>query len=94
MPNGLWVPLLADVFGTLIGSIATITSALINRQPTLASILDSRIATLMQICEKTIGELRTEIAGLQEKIDIYERYYEGANGRDAAVPTPLAAPRE
>ena len=72
MPNGLWVPLLAGVFGTLIGSIATITAALINR-PTLASILDSRIVTLMQIYEKTIGELRMEIARLQEKIDIYER---------------------
>ena len=61
MPNGLWVPLLAGVFGTLIGSIATITAALINRQPTLASILNSRIVTLMQIYEKTIGELRMEI---------------------------------
>jgi phage shock protein A len=28
---------------------------------------------LMQIYEKTIGELRMEIARLQEKIDIYER---------------------
>ncbi len=41
MPTGFWVPLLAGVFGTLIGSIATITAALINRQPTPASILDS-----------------------------------------------------
>ncbi|MEI9914797.1 MAG: hypothetical protein WDN29_02130 [Methylovirgula sp.] len=56
------MPLLAGVFGTLIGSIATITAALINRQPTPASILDSRIVTLMQIYEKTIGELRIEIA--------------------------------
>ncbi len=73
MPTGFWVPLLSRRLRTLIGSIATITAALINRQPTPASILDSRIVTLMQIYEKTIGELRIEIARLQEKIDIYER---------------------
>ena len=73
MPNGIWLPLIAGLFGTLAGSIATILSAFINRQPTLASILDSRIATVMQIYERTIGELRTEICRLQEKIDIYEK---------------------
>ena len=73
MPNGIWLPLVAGLFGTLAGSLATILSALINRQPTLASILNSRIATVMQIYERTIGELRTEICRLQEKIDIYEK---------------------
>jgi len=73
MPDGIWLPLIAGLFGTLAGSIATILSAFINRQPTLASVLDSRIATVMQIYERTIGELRTEICRLQEKIDVYEK---------------------
>jgi hypothetical protein len=79
MPNGLWVPLLAGVFGTLIGSIATITAALINR-PTLASILDSRIVTLMQIYEKTIGELRMEIRPSPRK-DRYLRTHRDGTSR-------------
>jgi hypothetical protein len=73
MPDGVWLPLLAGLFGTLAGAIATILSALINRQPTLAAVLDSRIAIVMQIYERTIGELRTEICRLQEKIDVYEK---------------------
>jgi hypothetical protein len=73
MPDGIWLPLLAGLFGTLAGAIATILSAFINRQPTLAAVLDSRIAIVMQIYERTIGELRTEICRLQEKIDVYEK---------------------
>jgi peptidoglycan hydrolase CwlO-like protein len=71
--DGFWITFIAGLFGTLIGSIATIIAAMISRQPTLATVIDARIAVLMQIYEKTIGELRTEISRLEEKIDIYER---------------------
>jgi chromosome segregation ATPase len=47
--------------------------AIIGRQPTLAAVVDSRISVLMEIYEKTIGELRAEIARLEEKLDIYEK---------------------
>jgi hypothetical protein len=60
--DGFWITFIAGLFGTLIGSIATIIAAMISRQPTLATVIDARIAVLMQIYEKTIGELRTEIS--------------------------------
>jgi uncharacterized coiled-coil DUF342 family protein len=69
----LWITLVAGLFGTLVGSIVTIIAAIIGRQPTLAAVVDSRISVLMEIYAKTIGELRAEIARLEEKIDIYER---------------------
>lgn len=69
----LWITLFAGLFGTFVGSIATIVAAVIGRQPTLAAIVDSRIAVLMEVYERTIGELRAEIARLEEKISLYER---------------------
>jgi septal ring factor EnvC (AmiA/AmiB activator) len=69
----LWITLVAGLFGTLLGSTATIVAAVIGRQPTLAAIVDSRISVLMEIYEKTIGELRAEIARFEEKIGLYER---------------------
>jgi septal ring factor EnvC (AmiA/AmiB activator) len=71
--DGFWITFVAGLFGTLIGSIATIIAAMISRQPTLATVIDARIAVLMQIYEKKIGELRAEIGRLEEKIDVYER---------------------
>ena len=71
--DGFWITFVAGLFGTLIGSIATIIAAMISRQPTLATVIDARMAVLMQIYEKTIGELRAEIGMLEEKIDVYER---------------------
>lgn len=73
MFDGFWITFIAGLFGTLIGSLATIIAAMISRQPTLAAVIDARIAVLMQIYERTIGELRVEIVRLEEKIDIYER---------------------
>ncbi len=73
MLDGIWITLIAGLFGTLIGSIATIIAAMISRQPTLAAVVDARIAVLMEIYERTIDELRAEIVRLEEKIDVYER---------------------
>ncbi|MGP0060258.1 MAG: hypothetical protein ACLPID_13325 [Beijerinckiaceae bacterium] len=72
MFDGFWSTIAAGLCGTLIGASATIMSALINRQPRLAAIVDARIRVLLEIYEKTIGELRSEILKLEDKIDIYE----------------------
>jgi hypothetical protein len=69
----IWITLGAGLFGTLVGSVATIIAAVIGRQPTLAAVVDARISVLMEIYERTIGELRAEIVRLEAKIDIYER---------------------
>jgi hypothetical protein len=69
MLDEIWMTLVAGLFGTLIGSIATIIAAVIARQPTLAAVVDARISVLMEICERTIGELCAEIVRLEEKID-------------------------
>lgn len=73
MLDEIWMTLVAGLFGTLIGSIATIIAAVIGRQPTLAAVVDARISVLMEIYERTIDELRAEIVRLEEKIDLYER---------------------
>jgi septal ring factor EnvC (AmiA/AmiB activator) len=72
MLDEIWMTLVAGLFGTLIGSIATIIAAVIG-QPTLAAVVDARISVLMEIYERTIDELRAEIVRLEEKIDLYER---------------------
>jgi hypothetical protein len=59
----------AGVVGALIGAIATIIAAMISRQPTLTAVVDDRIRVLLEIYEKTIKELRCEIAQLENKVD-------------------------
>jgi hypothetical protein len=69
MSNSVWVPLSAGVVGALIGAIATIVAAMISRQPTLTAVVDDRIRVLFDIYERTIKELRGEIAQLECKVD-------------------------
>jgi hypothetical protein len=59
----------AGVVGALIGAIATIIAAMISRQPSLTAVVDDRIRVLLEIYEKTIRELRDEIAQLENKVD-------------------------
>jgi hypothetical protein len=63
------VTLSAGVVGALIGAIATIIAAMISRQPTLTAVVDDRIRVLLEIYERTIKELRCEIAQLENKVD-------------------------
>jgi gas vesicle protein len=60
----------AGIVGTLIGAIATILAAMISRQPTLTAVVDDRIRFLLEIYERTIRELRCEIAQLEDKVDV------------------------
>ncbi len=69
MSNSVWVTLSAGVVGALIGAIATIIAAMISRQPTLTAVVDDRIRVLLEIYERTIKELRCEIAQLENKVD-------------------------
>jgi hypothetical protein len=59
----------AGVVGALIGAVATIVAAMISRQPTLTAVVDDRIRVLLEIYERTIKELRGEIAQLENKVD-------------------------
>ncbi len=70
MPNSVWMTLSAGIVGTLIGAIATILAAMISRQPTLTAVVDDRIRFLLEIYERTIRELRCEIAQLEDKVDV------------------------
>lgn len=70
MSNSVWVPLSAGVFGALIGAVATIAAAMISRQPTLTAVVDERIRVLFDIYERTIKELRNEVAQLESKVDL------------------------
>lgn len=65
--------LVAGLCGTAFGAAATIMTALINRRPALAAVVDTRIRVLIEAYERTIGELRNEIAKLEAKIDVYEK---------------------
>jgi len=59
----------AGVVGALIGAMATIAAALISRQPALNAVVDGRIRVLLETYERTIKELRAEIAQLESKVD-------------------------
>jgi hypothetical protein len=59
----------AGMVGALIGAVATIIAAMISRQPTLTAVVDDRIRVLLEIYERTIKELRFEIAQLENKVD-------------------------
>ncbi len=69
MSNSVWMTLSAGVVGALIGAVATIVAAMISRQPTLTAVVDDRIRVLLEIYERTIKELRGEIAQLENKVD-------------------------
>ncbi len=69
MSNSVWITLSAGVVGALIGAAATIAAAMISRQPTLTAVVDDRIRVLLEHYEKTIRELRGEIAQLESKVD-------------------------
>lgn len=69
MSNSVWITLSAGVIGALIGAAATIAAAMISRQPTLTAVVDDRIRVLLEHYEKTIRELRGEIAQLESKVD-------------------------
>lgn len=69
MPNSIWMTLSAGVVGALIGAVATIIAAVISRQPTLTAVVDDRIRVLLEHYERTIKELRGEIAQLESKVD-------------------------
>jgi hypothetical protein len=69
VPNSVWITLSAGVVGALIGAVATIIAAVISRQPTLTAVVDDRIRVLLEHYEKTIRELRGEIAQLESKVD-------------------------
>jgi peptidoglycan hydrolase CwlO-like protein len=73
MFDTVWETIIAGLFGTLVGAMATVFAALINRKPSLAAVIDARIRVLIETYEKTIAELRGEIGNLEGKIDIYER---------------------
>jgi hypothetical protein len=49
--------------------VATIIAAVISRQPTLTAVVDDRIRVLLEHYERTIKELRGEIAQLESKVD-------------------------
>jgi len=66
----VWITLSAGVVGALIGAIATVLAAIISRQPTLTAVVDDRIRFLLEIYERTIKELRCEIAQLEDKVDV------------------------
>ena len=70
MSNSVWMTLSAGVVGALIGAVATVVAALISRQPTLTAVVDDRIRVLLEHYEKTIKELRGEIAQLESKVDV------------------------
>jgi hypothetical protein len=67
--SSVWTTLSAGVIGALIGAVATIVAAMISRQPTLTAVVDDRIRVLLEIYERTIKELRCEIAQLENKVD-------------------------
>jgi hypothetical protein len=67
--NSVWITLSAGVVGALIGAAATIVAAVISRQPTLTAVVDDRIRVLLEHYERTIKELRGEIAQLESKVD-------------------------
>ncbi|WP_020177039.1 hypothetical protein [Methyloferula stellata] len=69
MSNSVWITLSAGVVGALIGAAATIAAAMISRQPTLTAVVDDRIRVLLEHYERTIRELRGEIAQLESKVD-------------------------
>ncbi len=69
MSNSVWITLSAGVVGALIGAAGTIAAAMISRQPTLTSVVDDRIRVLLEHYERTIRELRGEIAQLESKVD-------------------------
>lgn len=73
MADGIGITIAVGLFGTLLGSVATIVVALIDRQPMLVAAIEARIGVLIEIYERTVGELRAEIGRLEDKIDIYER---------------------
>jgi hypothetical protein len=68
--NSVWITLSAGVVGALIGAVATIAAAMISRQPTLTAVVDDRIRVLLEHYERTIRELRGEIAQLESKVDV------------------------
>lgn len=70
MSNSVWITLSAGVVGALIGAVATIAAAMISRQPTLTAVVDDRIRVLLEHYERTIRELRGEIAQLESKVDV------------------------
>jgi hypothetical protein len=67
--NSVWLTLSAGVVGALIGAMATIVAALISRQPTLNAVVDGRIRVLLESYERTIKDLRAEIAQLESKVN-------------------------
>jgi peptidoglycan hydrolase CwlO-like protein len=67
--NSVWITLSAGVVGALIGAVATIVAAVITRQPSLTAVVDDRIRVLLEHYERTIKELRGEIAQLESKVD-------------------------
>jgi hypothetical protein len=67
--NSVWITLSAGVVGALIGAVATVVAAMISRQPTLTAVVDDRIRVLLEHYERTIKELRGEIAQLESKVD-------------------------
>ncbi len=69
MSDSIWMTLSAGVSGALIGAAATIAAALISRQPTLTAVVDERIKVLLEHYERTILELRAEVAELERKVD-------------------------
>jgi hypothetical protein len=69
LSNSVWITLSAGVVGALIGAAATIAAAMISRQPTLTAVVDDRIRVLLEHYERTIRELRGEIAQLESKVD-------------------------
>ncbi len=70
MSNSVWVTLSAGVVGAMIGAVATVVAAMISRQPTLTAVVDDRIRVLLEHYERTIRELRGEIAQLESKVDV------------------------
>ncbi len=69
MSDSIWMTLSAGVSGALIGAAATIAAALISRQPTLTAVVDERIRVLLEHYERTIRDLRAEVAELERKVD-------------------------
>jgi hypothetical protein len=67
MFDTVWATIIAGLFGTLVGAMATVFAALINRKPSLAVVIDARIRVLIETYEKTIAELRGEIASLRAR---------------------------